>query len=121
MVDAPILRESRISRRMNKSFSISVIETLSRGIFNTGSVEKFSSLRVGEDARCRSSFPAIMNPHDRFLDDGREFLLQTFLTIHSKCCTLFHGGKSFRRVTILPPIFLPSFPRLFFLLYTDIG
>lgn len=54
--------------------------------------------------------------YDRFLNDGRGSLPQTFLTIHSKYRMIFRGEKSFRRVIILP-YYIPSFSRLFFLLY----
>lgn len=54
-------------------------------------------------------------PYDRFLDDGRGSLPQTFLTIHSKYhCEYFAEGRVFDELPFFHDIF-PSFPRLFLL------
>lgn len=53
--------------------------------------------------------------HDRFLNDGRGSLPQTFLTIHSKYRTIFAERRVFDELPFFHDI--PSFSRLFFLLY----
>lgn len=86
---------------MKKSFSISAIETLSRYIYLTRTGLK--SFHPGEDAVP----PDDNESHDRSLDDGRGFLSQTFLTIHSTSIIVRYFAKSSRREfdhssTILP-------------------